>query len=428
MAPQPLLKLFLNKYKLIKILISVFAKFHMVLSHTKLISIAEEFGTPVYVYHAEKISEQYSKLVNAFKNTDAKFFYACKALTNLSILRHIKSIGANVDCSSINEVKLALHAGFGPERVLYTSNGIDFTEIEEAKSLRVNINIDSLSNLEKFGKKYGHSYPIGIRLRPNILAGGNLKISTGHDKSKFGIPVEQIQKILSVVKAQDLHIRGLQIHTGSDIDDADVFVKGIEVLFDIIPHFNELEFVDLGGGFKVPYKEGDTETDIPALAQKVSEAFANHPNPGNRHLQVWFEPGKFLVSASGYFITKVNVLKETTATTFAGVNSGFNHLIRPMFYNSFHRIENISNENGIEKNYTVVGNICETDTFAWDRKIKEIKEGDLLVFYNAGAYGFEMSSNFNSRLKPAEVMVKDGKSILIRKRDTFDNLLQGQVI
>jgi len=225
-----------------------------------------------------------------------------------------------------------------------------------------------------------------------------------------------------------LHIRGLQIHTGSDIDDADVFVKGIEVLFDIIPHFNELEFVDLGGGFKVPYKEGDTETDIPALAQKVSEAFANHPNPGNRHLQVWFEPGKFLVSASGYFITKVNVLKETTATTFAGVNSGFNHLIRPMFYNSFHRIENISNENGIEKNYTVVGNICETDTFAWDRKIKEIKEGDLLVFYNAGAYGFEMSSNFNSRLKPAEVMVKDGKSILIRKRDTFDNLLQGQVI
>jgi diaminopimelate decarboxylase len=400
----------------------------MVLSHTKLISIAEEFGTPVYVYHAEKISEQYSKLVNAFKNTDAKFFYACKALTNLSILRHIKSIGTNVDCSSINEVKLALHAGFGPERVLYTSNGIDFSEIEEAKDLGVNINIDSLSNLEKFGKKYGHSYPIGIRLRPNILAGGNLKISTGHDKSKFGIPVEQIQKILLVVKEQNLHIRGLQIHTGSDIDDADVFVKGIEVLFDIIPHFNELEFVDLGGGFKVPYKEGDTETDIPALAQKVSEAFANHPNPGNRHLQVWFEPGKFLVSASGYFITKVNVLKETTATTFAGVNSGFNHLIRPMFYNSFHRIENISNENGIEKKYTVVGNICETDTFAWDRKIKEIKEGDLLVFYNAGAYGFEMSSNFNSRLKPAEVMVKDGKSILIRKRDTFDNLLQGQVI
>ena len=397
-----------------------------VLSNTQLARIAEEFGTPVYVYHAEKISEQYVKLVDAFKNSDVKFFYACKALTNISILRHIKSLGANVDCSSINEVKLALHAGFTPERILYTSNGIDFAEIEEAKDLGVNINIDSLSNLEKFGKKYGHSYPVGIRLRPNILAGGNLKISTGHDKSKFGIPVDQIQKILTVVSDYNLFIRGLQIHTGSDIDSADVFVKGIEVLFDIIPHFKELEFVDLGGGFKVPYKEGDTETNIAALAQKVDEVFANHPNPGNKHLQVWFEPGKFLVSAAGYFITKVNVLKETSATTFASVNSGFNHLIRPMFYNSYHRIENISNENGAEKHYTIVGNICETDTFAWDREVKEIREGDYLVFYNAGAYGFEMSSNFNSRLKPAEVMVKEDKEVLIRKRDTFEDLLQGQ--
>ena len=400
----------------------------MVLSHQQLSAIAEEFGTPVYIYHAEKIAEQYNKLVNAFEKTDTKFFYACKALTNINILRHIKSIGANIDCSSVNEVKLALHAGFTPERILYTSNGIAFSEIEEAKSLGVNINIDSLSNLEKFGKKYGHAYPVGIRLRPNILAGGNLKISTGHDKSKFGIPVDQVEKILSVVEKYHLFIRGLQIHTGSDIEDVDVFVKGIEVLFDIIPYFRELEFVDLGGGFKVPYKEGDSETDITLLAQKVNEAFANHPNPGNKHLQVWFEPGKFLVSAAGYFVTQVNVLKETSATTFASVNSGFNHLIRPMFYNSFHRIENITNEKGPEKIYTVVGNICETDTFAWDRKINEIKEGDYLVFYNAGAYGFEMSSNFNARLKPAEVLVKDKKATLIRTRDSFEDLLKKQVI
>ncbi len=250
-----------------------------VLSHKQLEAIAKEFGTPVYIYHAEKITEQYNKLITAFKKTDAKFFYACKALTNINILRHIKSIGANIDCSSINEVKLALHAGFTPERILYTSNGIAFSEIEEAKSLGVNINIDSLSNLEKFGKAYGHTYPVGIRLRPNILAGGNLKISTGHDKSKFGIPVDQVEKILSLVQQYNLFIRGLQIHTGSDIEDADVFMKGIEVLFDIIPHFKELEFIDLGGGFKVPYKESDTETDITLLAQRVSEAFANHPKP-----------------------------------------------------------------------------------------------------------------------------------------------------
>jgi len=399
-----------------------------VLSHKQLLSIAEEFGTPVYVYHAEKIAGQYQKLTTAFENTDAIFFYACKALTNVNILSYIKSIGANIDCSSINEVKLALHAGFTPERILYTSNGIAFDEIDEAKNSGVNINIDSLSNLEKFGEKYGHTYPIGIRLRPNILAGGNLKISTGHDKSKFGIPVDQIEKILSVVQQHNLFIRGLQIHTGSDIEDVDVFVKGIEVLFDIIPHFKELEFVDLGGGFKVPYKDGDTETNINELAQKVGEAFANHPNPGNKHLQVWFEPGKFLVSSAGYFITQVNVIKETSATTFASVNSGFNHLIRPMFYNSYHHIENISNEKGTEKKYSIVGNICETDTFAWDRKTNEIKEGDYLVFYNAGAYGFEMSSNFNSRLKPAEVLVKDGKAALIRRRDSFEDLLQNQLI
>lgn len=398
-----------------------------VLSHAQLAAIAEEFGTPLYIYHAERIAAQYKKLKEAFADQDVLIFYASKALTNVSILRYIKSIGANVDCSSINEVKLALRAGFPPQNILYTSNSISFDEIEEAKNFGVHVNIDSISNLEKFGKKFGHSYPVGIRLRPNILAGGNLKISTGHDKSKFGIPVDEIQKVLECVKKNNLFIRGLHIHTGSEIGDVEVFVKGIGKLFELIPHFHELEFVDLGGGFKVPYKEGDTETDINLLARKVKDAFAKHPNPNNKHLQIWFEPGKFLVSEAGYFIAGVNVLKETASTVFAGINSGFNHLIRPMFYNSYHRIENISNENGPQKIYTVVGNICETDTFATDRKINEIREGDFLVFYNAGAYGFEMSSNFNSRLKPAEVMVKDGKAILIRKRDVFEDLLRNQV-
>ena len=396
-----------------------------VLSHNQLAAIADEFGTPVYVYHGEKIAAQYQKLKDAFAGQDVVFFYASKALTNINVLRYIKSLGANVDCSSVNEVKLALHAGFPAQKILYTSNGIAFDEIEEAKNLGVHINIDSLSNLEKFGKKFGHSYPVGIRLRPNILAGGNLKISTGHDKSKFGIPVDQFEKIIDCVEKNNLFIQGLHIHTGSEIKDADVFVKGIEKLFDIIPHFKELQFIDLGGGFKVPYKEGDSETDINLLAQKVKESFANHPNP--RHLQIWFEPGKFLVSEAGYFITQVNVLKETSSTTFAGVNSGFNHLIRPMFYNAYHKIENISNETGPKKIYTVVGNICETDTFAEDREINEIKEGDYLVFYNGGAYGFEMSSNFNSRLKPAEVMVKNGTPVLIRRRDVFEDLLRNQL-
>lgn len=400
----------------------------MSLTKEQLIAAAKEFGTPLYVYDADNITTQYQKLTSAFAKTDTKFFYACKALTNLNILKHIKSIGCNVDCSSINEVKLALLAGFDPANVLYTSNGIHFSEIEEAQSLGVNINIDSLSNLEKFGAKFGHSYPVGIRLRPNIMAGGNIKISTGHDKSKFGIPVDQMDKITALVKQYDLFIQNLHIHTGSDIKDVDVFVKGIEVLFDIIPQFKELSSIDLGGGFKVPYKKGDAETDMPLLAQKVHEAFANHPNPNGKHLQVWFEPGKFLVSAAGYLVAEVNVIKENTNTCFVGLNTGFNHLIRPMFYDAYHQIENISNPAGEEKHYSITGNICETDTFAWDRKISEVHEGDLLVFKNAGAYGFEMASNFNSRYKPAEVMIKDGKVQLIRKRDVFEDLLTNQIL
>ena len=388
--------------------------------------MAEEYGTPLYVYHAEKIKEQFGKLQSAFTNSNTVFFYACKALTNVNVLRYIRNLGANVDCSSINEVKLAIHAGFPSSRILYTSNGIDFEEIKEAKELGVYINIDSLSNLAKFGEAFGHSYPVGIRLRPNILAGGNLKISTGHDKSKFGIPVDQIHQILKVVEKYDLRISDLHIHTGSEIKDVDVFLKGIEVIFDISNHFEHLEFIDLGGGFKVASKDGEQETDIPALAEKVKLAFANHPYKNGRKLQVWFEPGKFLVSAAGHFITKVNVLKETSAADFVSVNSGFNHLIRPMFYDAYHHIENISNPGAPMKNYSVVGNICETDTFAWDRPLNLVREGDYLVFRNAGAYGFEMSSNFNSRFKPAEVLVLEGKSHLIRRRDQFEDLLRNQ--
>jgi diaminopimelate decarboxylase len=395
-----------------------------ILTPVELMQAAHEFGTPLYVYHAERITEQYQKLTRAFSGSRVKFFYACKALTNISILQLIKGLGSSVDCSSINEVKLCLLAGFKKEDILYTSNSIHFSEIEEAQSLGVNINIDSLSNLEKFGRKFGNTYPVGIRLRPNILAGGNLKISTGHSKSKFGIDVEQLDEILSSVQEHGIVIHNLHIHTGSDIKDVDVFARGIEVLFDIIPHFPYLKAVDLGGGFKVAYKDDDTVIDMNLLGQKVQEVFDAHPVAKN--LQIWFEPGKFLVSECGYLIAMVNVIKENGDTCFAGIDTGLNHLIRPMFYDAYHKIENISNPAGEKKVYTIVGNICETDTFAIDREMAEIKEEDLLVFYNAGAYGFEMSSNFNSRFKPAEVLIQDGVSRLIRTRDRFEDLIKNQ--
>ena len=400
----------------------------MQLSNDFLVQLGKEYGSPLYVYHAEKIKQQFQRLTSAFKNTDATFFYACKALTNINILRYIKSIGCNIDCSSSNEVMLALRAGFSPQSILYTSNNISFAELEEVAAQGVNINIDSISNLRKFGKKFGSSYPVGVRLRPNIMAGGNIKISTGHDASKFGIPLESIAEVHSVIKETGVVIRGLHIHTGSDIKDVDVFVKGVELLFNLTEQFPTIEFLDLGGGFKVPYKSDDHATDIDELGEKLGDSLLQFEKRSGRKLKLWFEPGKFLVSEAGYFISQVNVIKETPSVTFAGLNTGLNHLIRPMFYDAWHTIVNISNPSGEVKRYTITGNICETDTFATNREVNEIREGDYLIFRNAGAYCFEMSSNYNSRYKPAEVLVENGEARVIRKADNFDDLLRNQIL
>ncbi|HUR10726.1 MAG TPA: diaminopimelate decarboxylase [Flavitalea sp.] len=397
------------------------------LSKEQLLRAAEEFGTPLYVYHSEQIGVQFEKLQTAFSRTDAKFYYACKALTNINILKYIRSLGCGLDCVSINEVKLGLKAGFAPADILFTPNCVDLAEIIEGKDAGVNINIDNISLLEQFGNKFGNTYPVCIRLNPHIMAGGNFKISTGHVDSKFGISIHQIRHIERVVKSTKIIVNGIHMHTGSEIKDIGVFLEGLEVMFGLASRFPSLKFIDLGSGFKVPYQPGDPETDVKTLGEKVAGAFASYEKETGKHLQVWFEPGKYLVSQSGYFIVKANVIKQTPATVFVGVNSGFNHLIRPMFYEAYHYIENISNPNGPERIYTVVGNICETDTFAWDRKLNEVREGDYLIFYNAGAYGYEMSSNFNSRLKPAEVLFTKDTVKLIRQRDRFEDLLRNQV-
>jgi diaminopimelate decarboxylase len=398
------------------------------ITNEQLIEIANEFGTPVYVYHAEKIADQYHKLTEAFKQHPTKFFYACKALTNVNILKYIKSLGGLLDCVSINEVKLGLMAGFAPHEILFTPNCVDFSEILEGVELGVRINIDNISILERFGNRFKDSYPVCIRINPHIVAGGNYKISTGHIDSKFGISIHQMRHIERIVKTTKLHVQGLHMHTGSEIKDIDVFLEGLDVMFSIAAHFPGLDFIDLGSGFKVAYKDDEKETDVKLLGARVAEAAKKFEEEYNKVLEIWFEPGKYLVSECGSFIVKANIIKHTTATVFVGVNSGFNHLIRPMFYEAYHRISNISNPDGPQRIYTVVGNICETDTFAWDRVLNEVREGDYLVFHNAGAYGFEMSSNFNSRLKPAEVLVKDGKPQLIRKADKFEDLLRNQVI
>jgi diaminopimelate decarboxylase len=396
------------------------------LSYAQLKEAANEYGTPLYVYHAEKIASQYQNLLSNFSSEHTRFFYACKALTNIHILDVVKRAGCNVDCSSINEAKLALHVGFSPENILYTSNSVSFEEIDEAVSLGIHVNIDSLSNLEKFGAKYGASYPIGVRVRPNIMAGGNLKISTGHDKSKFGIPVTQLTELKAIQTQYKINIATLHIHTGSEIKDVAVFIQSAEVFDTLLTHFPSVNVLDFGGGFKVPYQPNEKGTDMALLGAEVNKAMERLSEKYGRPLTAWFEPGKYMVSECGYFIAQVNVLKQSNDIQFAGINTGLNHLIRPMFYDAYHHIDNISNPNAPHTQYAVVGNICETDTFAWDRSIPAIEEGDFLVFYNAGAYGYEMASNYNARYKPAQVLFENGVSKLISRRDTFEDLLSLQ--
>ena len=397
------------------------------MTNNDLVNVASEFGNPIYVYDSEKITSQYQRLTTAFsKIGNLRINYATKALSNISILKLMRQMGSGLDTVSIQEVQLGLAAGFEPQAIIYTPNGVSLNEIEAVAKLGVQINIDNLSLLEQFGTRHPKT-PVCIRINPHVMAGGNSNISVGHIDSKFGISIHQIPHLLRIVENTAMNINGIHMHTGSDILDIDVFLHAAEILFDTAKHFKELEFLDFGSGFKVPYHENDIETNIEELGEKLSERFIAFCKEYGSDLQLIFEPGKFLVSQAGNFVTQVNVVKQTTSTVFAQVDSGFNHLIRPMLYGSHHHIENLSNPKGKERFYSVVGYICETDTFGSNRKIAEITEGDLLVFRNCGAYCFSMASNYNSRYRPAEVLWHQGQAHLIRKRETFQDILHNQV-
>jgi diaminopimelate decarboxylase len=395
---------------------------------TQLLELAQKYGSPIYVYDTDKIESQYNRLTDAFSTVKSlKLNYAVKALSNINILKFFKNIGAGLDTVSIQEVQLGLTTGIDPKKIIFTPNGVSLKEIEEVAKLGVQINIDNLSILELFGQKHPE-IPVCVRINPHIMAGGNSKISVGHIDSKFGISIHQVPHIKRVVENTGMNINGIHMHTGSDILDIDTFLRATEILFDVAKQFDDIDFIDFGSGFKVPYKEGDISTDIEQLGVQLSERFNEFCVEYGKDITLMFEPGKFLVSDAGVFLAKVNVVKQTTSTVFAHVDSGFNHLVRPMMYDSYHHITNISNPEGRDRYYSVVGYICETDTFGSNRRIAEISEEDVLCFHNAGAYCFSMASNYNSRYLPAEVMVHQGKDYLIRKRQTIQDILHNQEI
>ncbi len=390
------------------------------------LDIVKNYGSPLYVYDADIIERQYKRMTGAFSVPQLSINYAVKALSNINILKFVKKLGAGLDCVSLNEVELGLRAGFAPAEIIYTPSSVSFEEMVLAQKKGVRINIDSIPMLEQFSERFPKT-PVCLRFNPHVFAGGNRKISVGHINSKFGISVHQLPHLLRIVKQLNVQVEGVHIHTGSDILDTDVFLSATEILFNIAKEFKKLSYIDFGSGFKVAYKEGDIETDIEQLGQKLSKRFNTFCEEYGKELTLMFEPGKYLVSEAGTFLVQTNVVKQTTAAVFAGVNSGLNHLIRPMFYDAYHHIVNLNNPYGKKRIYTIVGYICETDTFGVDRQIGEIKEGDILAFQNAGAYGFMMASNYNSRVRPAEVMVYQGDDFLIRRAETLDDILRSQI-
>lgn len=396
------------------------------MKNASLESAVASYGSPLYVYDSAQIMENYKLFTKAFKVNKLKVHYACKALNNQAILKLFKSMGSGLDCVSIEEVQLGLRAGFSPEDILFTPNNISTQEYEEAIALGIKINVDNLYTLEYLGINHPE-IPIYIRINPHLMAGGNSNISVGHIDSKFGISIHQVPNIERIVKKLNINVMGVHVHTGSDILDADIFIKAAELVFSVVEKFETVTHIDFGSGFKVAYKPTDLHTDIAAFGKKFSKSFNEFCEKQGKEYTLEFEPGKYMVSNAGYFVTKANLIKQTTSCTFVGVDSGFNHFIRPMFYNAHHEIENISNPSGEKKVYNVVGYICETDSFAHDRIMTEVRKGDLLVFKNAGAYCATMASNYNSRPRPAEVLIHNGKDHLIKRRETVEDMLSTQV-
>ena len=398
---------------------------HQGIQGISLSDLTQKYDTPLYIYDTQTIKQRFFALRKALSPLPHKIKYACKALSNIHILRLLHSWGCGLDCVSINEISLGLMADFPASEIIFTPNSVAFDEIQQAYQQNVLINIDSLTILEKFGQCYGKG-KCSLRFNPDITAGANTSIQTGHRFSKFGIAKEQIDDVVKIVEKYSIEVTGIHIHTGSGISQPQIFVQMLETLSALSQKFSHLQFINIGGGFKVAYREGDEFINIEELAQKIVPAMQALCRDYGKQLELWCEPGKYLVSECGYLLVKVNQIKQNGERVFVGVNSGQNHLIRPMFYNAYHKITNLSNPHGKKCIYDIVGYICEEDTFARQRQVEEIREGDILCIHNAGAYGYSMSSNYNSRFRPAEVMLHDGKDVLIRKRETLQDLLRNQ--
>ena len=389
-------------------------------------ALVEKFGSPLYVYDEQIIRKQLRELKRALTWPKTRLLYSCKANTNLSILRIVRDEGWGIDAVSPGEIQTALRAGFKPTDILYTGNNVTDEEMRFALARRVRVNVDSLPQLERFGR-IRPGAPVSIRINPDVGEGHHDHVITGGMESKFGIWVDQLREARRIAKKHGLRIAGLHQHIGSGITEPESFLQAMEVLLSAAREFGELEFLDFGGGLGVPYAPGQKPLNVSLLGRVLSRRFGSFCKRYGRELEMILEPGRYVVAEAGVLLARVNTIKATPAHVFVGTDSGFNHLIRHPLYGAHHEIVNASRVRGRRQFVAICGNVCESgDLFTHGRDVTAFREGDVVAILGAGAYGFSMSMQYNSRPRPAEVLVSSGRARLIRRRETMADLLRNQ--
>jgi diaminopimelate decarboxylase len=397
--------------------------------------LAAKFDTPLYVTSEKQIRKNYNRLryalIRNYKRI--RIFYAAKANSNLSVLKILETEGSNLDAVSPGEVFMALKAGFPPERILFTGTSVRSDELEFLVDSNVTVNVDSLSQL---GRLLSMAVPslLSVRVNPGIGAGHHSHVITAGKVSKFGVFTEDALKAYEIAKRAGVKLFGIHMHVGSGVLDVEPFVLALENLLGIAEKVHnqvgvKFEFINMGGGLGVPYKSEDKELDLTLFSDSVLALFKRRIEEyGLGEPFFCVEPGRYLVCDAGVLLTTVNTVKTTPFKKFVGVDAGFNTLIRPTMYGSYHPVLVADNLGSLEEEtYDVVGPICESgDALARDRRLPKIQEGNLLAVLNAGAYGFAMSSQYNARPRAAEVLVKNGEYTLVRERETPEDLLSRQ--
>ena len=388
------------------------------------ISLAKSYGLPLFVYDAGVIKKQIGILKTVFDVPKLEIRYASKAQNTTSILRYIYEQGCGIDTVSPGEITMALKAGIPPSVISFTPSGVINDEYAFAIKHGIHVHVDQPHVLEWLDQHYPGT-AITLRFNPGIRAGGHSKLQVGAAGSKFGILNSKVEDIVALTKKLSLKVTGVHMHLGSDISDSSSFDDAYEYLISVARHWaGSIDHIDLGGGFKIPYLPDDHAIDMTSFGARVSERFLRFCEEIGRDITLVIEPGKFLVSESGYLLAEVTAVRQEGEVPMVYLQSGFNHFLRPMNYGAYHHILNLTNPTGNIHHYDVVGYLCETDTFALNRPLPEVRRGDILCLMNAGAYGFTMSSNYNGRPRPAEVMIKDGMATLIRRAETIEDLLK----